>query len=510
MSQFRIEETISESGSTSVYRAYQETLDRRVLLKVLHQHLANDPVVRERFTREAHACAHLRSEHIVQIYDLTEHNGCPAIVMEYVHGQSLKEVIASASYDRHELARRTAVSMLRALLVAHRRGIIHRDIKPGNILVADDGIIKLTDFGLAHITDSPTMTMQGAVLGTPAYMAPEQVRGETVDERTDLFALGATLVEVSTGERIFGGANYSECVQRVSSFKSEQLDQFREHLPEDFLAILKRLMEPSPEDRFHSAQEALEALNEHVQNTDSERALAAISSRTWTISIVSGVLLLSLVAYAVIGHKSTKNSSLGAAQIDQPADSGFTQRNNNQSAKDPSVHVVSSPAGRTTTRENSLKTPKFEQSGTTADSGTARFTSNPWAKVFVDGRFVGETPISQSIRLSPGKHQITFVNPSFDPILKTLTILSDKNQIVSADFLESAGYLQCTVKPWAEVYVDEQYKDTTPLGKPILCSAGKHTVRFHNSAFTDVIKEVSIKARDTLAIVITLAALQRP
>jgi serine/threonine protein kinase len=508
MSQFRIEETISESGSTSVYRAHQETLDRRVLLKVLHQHLANDPVVRERFTREAHACAHLRSEHIVQIYDLTEYNGCPAIVMEFVHGQSLKELIESSSYDHSELAKRTAVSILRALSVAHRKGIVHRDIKPGNILVAEDGTVKLTDFGLAHITDSPTMTLQGSVLGTPAYMAPEQVRGETIDERTDLFALGATLVEVSTGERIFAGENYSECVQKVGAFKTVQLDRFETQFSGDFLAFLKHLMEPSPDDRFRSAKEALEALHEKSEEVGEKMPEPTLSKVQLGFGLSAVVILLSILTYSVVGHRSPGNSSLGYGDQKYEQDAKFTQDSTNELMQGrPHQSVSSTDDPLPVTRQNSRHDAKSSQPGSINDSGDVRFTSNPWAKVYVDGGFVGETPISQAVHLSRGKHIVTFSNPSFDPILKTVEVGSGKEGYVAADFLLNAGYLQCAVKPWAEVYVDEQYKDTTPLNKPIVCSAGKHTVRFHNSAFSDVIREISVKAQDTLMITATLPAL---
>jgi serine/threonine-protein kinase len=142
------------------------------------------------------------------------------------------------------------------------------------------------------------------------------------------------------------------------------------------------------------------------------------------------------------------------------------------------------------------------------DSANVAFTSNPWAKVYVDGRMVGETPLAQPIFLGQGKHSITFSNPSFDPILKNINVRPGKDQVVSADFLEYAGFLLCAVQPWAEVYVDEQYKDTTPLNRPIILSAGFHSIRFHNNAFSDTMRAVTIKPRDTLKITVTLRSLR--
>ena len=223
---FTIEATISESSTTRVYRAFDETLHRRVLLKVLHKHLAHDEQLRERFVREARACAALRSEYIVQVYDLTEVEGAPAIVMEYVEGKSLKELIAADAQRTFALASKVALHVLRGLKVAHDQQIIHRDIKPGNIMIAVNGTVKVSDFGLARIAVSSTMTTEGILVGTPAYIAPEQIRGEQPDARADLFSLGATVIETLSGERLFEGATYAECLNKVSSFRADMLDRF--------------------------------------------------------------------------------------------------------------------------------------------------------------------------------------------------------------------------------------------------------------------------------------------
>ena len=228
---FTIEATISESSTTRVFRAFDETLHRRVLLKVLHRHLAHDEQLRQRFVREARACAALRSEYIVQVYDLTEVEGAPAIVMEYVEGTSLKELIADESQRTFALASKVALHVLRGLSVAHGQQIIHRDIKPGNIMVDVNGMIKVSDFGLARISVPSTMTTEGMLVGTPAYIAPEQILGEQPDARADLFSLGTTLVETLSGERLFEGVTYTECLNKVSSFKTDMIDRLFRRRP---------------------------------------------------------------------------------------------------------------------------------------------------------------------------------------------------------------------------------------------------------------------------------------
>ncbi len=509
MSQFRIEEKISESGSTTVYRAYQEALDRPVLLKVLHQHLANDPIVRERFTREAKACAHLRSEHIVQVYDLTEYNGCPAIVMEYIHGRSLKEVITTSPANREQLAMKTAVSILQALSVAHRRGIVHRDIKPGNILVSDDGTIKLTDFGLAHIVHSPTVTIEGTVLGTPAYMAPEQIMGERVDARTDFFSLGVTLAEVLTGERIFEGSTYSECVKKIMEFRTDHLDRLMQAVPAGRLIFLKRLMEPDPKNRYQSAIEALKDLGEGEEE-QAQKDAATPRSRKMFIPVlffVGALAFLGVLYFGTTKHVPVVQKQDSTQQ--QPRrDSTTAVRQDNQAVEHTTKIDGNKNASATKQTRREVEGMSSGSGSPSRDSAKIVFTSNPWAKVFVDGRLVGETPLAQPISLVQGKHSITFSNPSFDPILKSIEVLPERDQVVSADFMANAGFLLCAVQPWAEVYVDEQYKDTTPLNRPIILSTGSHRVRFHNNAFKDTMQEITIRPWDTLKITVSLKSLR--
>ncbi len=504
MSQFRIDEKISESGSTTVYRAYQEALDRPVLLKVLHQHLANDPVVRERFAREAKACAHLRSDHIVQVYDLTEYNGCPAIVMEYVHGRSLKEVIAANEPDRDKLAAKTAVDILQALAVAHHRGIVHRDIKPGNILLADDGKIKLTDFGLAYVTHAPTVTIEGTVLGTPAYMAPEQIRGEHVDARTDFFSLGVTMVEIITGRRIFEGSTYSECVRKIADFRSDDLDRLLTIVSPAELAVLKRLMDPDPAKRYQSAAEALKELGVREEAASRGLSFLPMNRRTY----LPLVAIVGVAGIAGVVYLRSLNDMPGVPAVDQNTDRivDDTARNVAPGQAQPRQEETAKGTHRTDaertgeSRGNISAVPVVPKK----DSVRISFTSTPWAKVYVDGQLVGVTPFAQPVYLKLGKHAVTFSNPVFDPILKDIVVQSGREQVVTADFLQNAGYLYCSVQPWAEVYVDEQYRDTTPLNKPIILTAGVHRVRLHNGAFLDTMQTITIKARDTLAINVTL------
>lgn len=500
-SQLHIEHKLHESATTAVYRAFDPSLHRHVLLKVLHRHLADDADLRARFVREARSCAALRSHHIVQVYDLTEHDGAPAIVMEYVEGRSLKEVIAAPERRGMELARRAAVHVLRGLAVAHAKGIVHRDIKPGNILVGTDGVMKVTDFGLASFAAAPTVTMEGMVLGTPAYMAPEQVRGDETDHRTDLFALGVTVVEALTGERLFEGSTVTECMKKVSAFTAADLDRFSSAASPEFIAFLKRLMHPNREERFASADDALAALNERPSAIFAPPLTAAKRNGPRSLLIAAVSLLLLAAVFAAVwpfGGTEPPNVTVPENDTARVADDGTVPAERREEGARTASEPL--PAEKKNGAPAAART-----ASALPDSGRIIVASTPWAKVFVDNQLVGETPLARPVTLAAGVHTVTFANPSFEPIVRMVTVEAGREQTVTGDFLENVGYLLCTVAPWGEVFVDDVYKDTTPLAKPLIVTAGVRRVRFRNPNFAEIVRDVTVPPRDTVRLTITFA-----
>ncbi len=500
--QFIIQETLNESATTTVYKAHQSVLNRTVLLKILHKHLIDDDTLAERFRREARACALIRSEFVVQVYDLTEIDGAPAIVMEYVDGASLKDVLASDGPMPADKARRIIVETLNALRAAHACGVIHRDIKPGNILVTETGHIKVTDFGLAAMSVSQTVTMEGAVLGTPAYLPPEHIRGEAADERSDLFSLGTTFIELLTGRRIFEGATYSACINNILHFDVASVDA----LVADRMCAdaIKKMMHPDREQRFPSADAALNALHgepEKIQRPTQQRAPQP--ERRYVRMTVTALLLvlpLLIAALAWFMFRSENGTSANSGAL-QPLAAGRDSVREHTS--DTPADASNPPPGNV--REHvalpavaATRTPASEANAAAKDSSGVIVTCSPWAKVFLDNQYVGETPLAGALTVRAGTHTLNFTNPHFLPIVKTIAAAPGAQQAVAVNFFETAGYLIVTVVPWAEVYVDDLYRDTTPMEKPIIMTAGKRKLRLHNPGFTDVVSEVSVPRNDTL------------
>jgi serine/threonine protein kinase len=510
---FTILETIRDGHSTRVLKAEQPSLKRIVLLKTLHKHLVNDASLVRRFEREARACAMIRSEHIVQVYDLIDLDGAPAIVMEYVEGKSFQELLREG-VQSEQFAVMVAANVLTALRVAHRAGVVHRDIKPANIMIDSHGVVKVADFGLASVGVETTLTLEGTVLGTPAYMSPEQVSGGVVDGRSDLFSLGATLIEITSGERLFQGESYAECLNKIINFKSESLDRFAGILSPSFLAFLRRLMMPRKEDRFDSAADALRELT----GKDSVTAEPVFNARkkTRTVAIVGAIVVVLLATMSIlyfwpvgkdVGNEQTRqrfavtDTSGADTSLTKTVDATSSQQalipdsQRTRLSQAPSGNAQRDPRAGSDRRSQNEFVSKAKAA---SDSGFVQISCTPWGKVFLGNEYVGTTPLAGSLKVRAGVYTMTFNNPSFLPLVRTVIVRPGAQTIVDASFLDQVGYLLVVSHPWAHIYVDDQYRETTPLGQPLILSSGHRKIRLHNPAYEDIVTDVLVGVRDTV------------
>ncbi|MBT8239836.1 MAG: serine/threonine protein kinase [Acidimicrobiia bacterium] len=252
---YELRSHIDSGGMAEVWEAKDHTLGRTVAVKILHAHLARDTAFLRRFRREAVNAARLQHQAIVAIYDAVSHDGLEAIVMERIEGRTLRSVL-----DEHvKLPARDVVDMglqiAQALSVAHAGGVVHRDIKPSNIMLCEDRRIRVTDFGIAKAGEDTDLTRTGTLLGTAKYLSPEQVLGDEVDSRSDLYGLGVVMFEALAGRPPFDeGNDYATAQARVVNI-APRLSQFRPDLPTSLDRLIERLLEQDPDDRPGSAQE---------------------------------------------------------------------------------------------------------------------------------------------------------------------------------------------------------------------------------------------------------------
>ncbi|MBV9267109.1 MAG: protein kinase, partial [Acidobacteriaceae bacterium] len=250
---FEIVEHLGRGGMGDVYRARDLLLDRDVALKFLAPTFQADSHRLERFKQEAKSVSSLDHPNICTIYEIgTGTNGVPFIAMAYYAGETLRSRIDRGPLTTDESVA-LAIQMLRGLGQAHKRGIVHRDVKPSNLILTGDGLLKILDFGIAKLRRDQTVTATQGFTGTIPYMSPEQLAGK-IDERSDLWSTGVVLYEMLTGRLPFEGDSAGEVVQRILNEEPQDIQIFRTGIPEDFRRVLSRALEKSPKDRYQTAE----------------------------------------------------------------------------------------------------------------------------------------------------------------------------------------------------------------------------------------------------------------
>jgi predicted Ser/Thr protein kinase len=250
---YQLVELVGTGGMSSVYKAHDTLLERHVALKILHDHYSDDDDFVERFKREARMVAQLSHPNIVTVIDRGEAGGRQFIVFEYIDGESLKELVVRSGHLSVERALELGLEVAHGLAFAHQHGLVHRDVKPQNVLLNGDGRAKVTDFGIARSLDvEHGVTQTGTVLGTSNYIAPEQASGEPVDAQTDVYSLGVVLYELLSGDVPFPGENFVSVAMKHVNEPPPNLLDVRRDVPLRVAAGVDRALEKDPSQRFPS------------------------------------------------------------------------------------------------------------------------------------------------------------------------------------------------------------------------------------------------------------------
>ncbi len=265
LEKYELLEEIGHGGMATVYRARDERLDREVAVKVLHPHLQKAREARVRFTREAQSVAKLKHDHILEIYDYSgEDSEESFIAAELLTGPTLRRFVEDGPEIPAEVAACFSIQIASALASAHQRGIVHRDVKPENVLLHEQRIVKLTDFGIAQMLDAQSFTATGQILGSPGHMAPEQVETGVVDERSDVFSLGTVIYFLAVGRLPFTGKNPHQVLKRIMDAEYPHPLRVKPSVGSELSAAIVRCMERDPKDRFQSVSDVEAALRSFV------------------------------------------------------------------------------------------------------------------------------------------------------------------------------------------------------------------------------------------------------
>lgn len=421
----RIVGEIGSGGMAVVYKAVQEPLGRIVAIKALKPSIAVDSQFAKRFEREAHFMASLQHENILHVIDFVKDGRSMYIIMEYVEGIDLYDLLEMSPTLPPEVAAIIDLQVARALDYAHFRGIIHRDIKPANIMISKQGEVKLMDFGIARDETLSDLTETGTGLGTPSYMSPEQILGDKLDFRSDLFSVGIVLYQMVTGQKPFVEDEARTVMQKIRLDRFVSPRKINPSVPRPLERILGRCMEKMPANRYPTTQALIDDLTEFI----APRVPMNYSARLVMFLRDVGVLTDSeaeglLAAGAPKARRGIKDRRL-LRHVGIMQTLLFLGIVGGGGAIQAAAGTLSADS-ESFTRSNS-------RSVVPERAGYLRVVVDPWAEVVIDGQNVATTPTAQRIALTPGRHFVKFSNPYYQELQQEVRIVTGETEILEVE-----------------------------------------------------------------------------
>ncbi|MBZ0198232.1 MAG: protein kinase [Ignavibacteriaceae bacterium] len=502
---FEILECLKKDEHSGVYLANHIYLGKKIILKSLNTKTAADEEKIERFKREAKILAQLDHPNIIKVLDFGTYNEYFYISFEYFESLSLRHII---KHNNLTLTQKEFLltQLFKGLAFAHQHQIIHRDIKPENILVDDKFNLKLSDFGLALVMNDNFISGQFSLVGTPCYMSPEQVEGEQLTEKTDLFSAGIVLFELFKGYNPLLGADINESFNKVLAYNENKIFEELGDLPDGYRLILETLLKKNPFERFSTAKSVLDLLSlpEHDIVAEEEELIPKRKINP-VIYIALVVILSAIMLFLVLTEKkiektSDKTTNDSSEVIDKPAlvsDSSIKNAPVKENILVPVGSKEPVPINRYQQTDKNISAEK-------PIDGKLHIECLPWANVFINSRHVETTPISKDIVLPAGKYSLRLAHPDYPEYNGEVLIKAGETTSLSFNLETLFGYIDCKVYPWGEVFLNGIKKGSTPLQAPIKTRPGDYLLIVKNPNYKTKTKNVSVKQGETLLVKIDL------
>jgi serine/threonine-protein kinase len=422
----RIVEEIGSGGMAVIYKAVQESLNRTVAVKALKTSVAQDSQFAIRFEREALSVSSLQHENIIHIYDFHKIGGAYFIVMEYVEGIDLYDLLDKCPILPADVAAIIAMQVARGLDYAHYRGIIHRDIKPANIMIGKNGGVKLMDFGIARDQAFGDLTETGTGLGTPSYMSPEQILGDKLDYRSDMFSLGIVLYQMVCGRKPFIEDDHKSVMHKIRLEKYPSPRKLNPEIPRELERILARSMEKRKDDRYKSTQDFVLALERFISKRVEMNYHARLVLFLRDKGIITEEEADAQLHPAIAGGYKTPSS---------PGPLGWAGMKRLASVQGAILGAMALAVAFVHASQIGSPPPALAAAPPQKPPGYLKIVVDPWAEVWVDGKYTDTTPFSRALSIPEGEHKVEFKNPFFTQQKRSVNI---KRGVISTLKIELA------------------------------------------------------------------------
>jgi serine/threonine protein kinase len=510
---FRILETIKQDSYRAIYIAEHIFLNKIIFLKTINKKNLTDYVLLYRFKRESQILAKLDHPNIIKVWDFGTYEDYLYISFEHFQSRNLREILKQNLLD-DENKEELVLQLMTGLQYAHDHQIIHRDLKPENILIDESMNLKIADFGLATIENQAGSTEDTTIVGTPAYMSPEQIQGQELTSQSDLFSLGIIIYEIYCRKNPFLGADTGATLNNILNLNSDQLQAGLEKMPEDISKLVKQLLSKNINKRPKQINSpGIEASS--IINNESLKKIYSVKHKSVTIWIVAAVLSVIIIGYFT-GHQS----------IQKLFDNQFRESNSEQvishdidsSKLEPVENVIKKneqPIHDTITKlainDISDKKVDSEQASSMEVSkdislkpGLLMIECQPWADIYIDDIKKEATPLKNPLQVAAGKHQIKLVHPEYPHYKKLINLNPEESYHISVNLDTTICYLNCRVHPWGEIIIDGKSIGQTPLNRYIRLEAGEHNLIVKNPGFSDFTQTFTINKNDTISFNINL------
>jgi serine/threonine protein kinase len=493
---FEVIDTLKKDSHTSVYLANHVYLGKKIILKTLNTNELADKTILERFKREAQILARLDHPNLIKVLDFGTYSNHFYISFEYFDSSNLRTIIQKNNLSS-EAKTNLVIQLLKALNIAHQNQIIHRDIKPENILVNSNLQLKIADFGLALVQNEHVLTQKSSIVGTPGYMSPEQIRGENLTAQTDLFSAGIVIYELFTGVNPFLGREISQTINNILNFNEEENLSKLSSLPENVREAVKNMLRKNFSKRTKSALEALNYFGIQGKIYSSVETDGSIKfnrvKKYLLYSSAAAVLIL-----AIIGFWINQNDGKSTLQNKK-------NEKENIHRDVPKTDTDKTESGESSSKVSEMKNSREDlalgdETTTKISNGRLFVEVNPWAEIYLDNKKVDTTPLKNYILLEQGEHELKLIHPDFPPYVEKINIEPDDIKNVKINFSDYVGYLDCKIYPWGDIYIDGEYKTTSPVREPIPFSPGRYTLLIKNPGFDDIERQITIKAKETYSL----------